>query len=94
MNRDLRSEVAEGSLYIHSRLNANTTKTLEATAFLYALIELLEEKGLRPSRSWTRARRWWPSVWPSSYRQRRQRRHVPGSGIRQVRLRERGQNRL
>ena len=44
--RDLRQEVVEGLLYTHSRLNANTTKTLEAAAFLYALIELLSEKGL------------------------------------------------
>ena len=28
------TEIAEGSSYTHSRLNANTTKTLEATAFL------------------------------------------------------------
>jgi hypothetical protein len=46
LSRDLRQEVAEGLLYAHSRLNANTTKTLEAASFLYALIELLSEKGL------------------------------------------------
>lgn len=44
--RDLRQQIAEGLLYTHSRLNANTGKTLEASAFLYALIELLEEQGL------------------------------------------------
>ena len=38
--------VAEGLLYTHSRLNANTSKTLEASSFLYAVIELLSEKGL------------------------------------------------
>ena len=43
---DLRRKVAEGLLYAHSRLSANTGKTLEATSFLYALIELLNEKGL------------------------------------------------
>jgi Putative zinc- or iron-chelating domain len=43
---DLRQEVAQGLLYTHSRLNANTTKTLGAASFLYALIELLSEKGL------------------------------------------------
>ena len=43
---DLRQEVAEGLLYTHSRLNANTTKTLEASSFLYALVELMSEKGL------------------------------------------------
>ena len=43
---ELRQQMTEGLLYTHHRLNANTTKTLEATAFLYALIELLEEKGL------------------------------------------------
>ena len=42
----LRQEVAEGLLYTHSRLNANTSKTLEAASFLYALVELLSEKGL------------------------------------------------
>jgi hypothetical protein len=43
--RDLRQQVAEGLLYAHSRLNANTGKTLEAASFLYALIELLSERG-------------------------------------------------
>lgn len=43
---NLRHQVAEGLLYTHSRLNANTRKTLEAASFLYALIELLEERGL------------------------------------------------
>src|SRR4030095_6722183 len=41
-----RSEVAGGLLYCHSRLNSNTTKLLESASFLYALIELLTEKGL------------------------------------------------
>lgn len=35
-----------GLLYTHSRINANTSKTLESTSFLYTLIELLIEKGL------------------------------------------------
>lgn len=43
---ELRQQIAEGLLYTHSRLNANTSKTLEATAFLYALVELLSEQGL------------------------------------------------
>lgn len=43
---NLRQEVAEGLLYTHTRVNANTSKTLEAASFLYALIELLEERGL------------------------------------------------
>ena len=42
----LRQTIAEGLLYTHSRLNTNTSKTLEASAFLYALVELLNEKGL------------------------------------------------
>ncbi len=42
INKDLSS----GLLYTHTRINANTTKTLEAASFLYALIELLNEKGL------------------------------------------------
>jgi hypothetical protein len=44
--RDLRQEMAEGLLYTHSRLNANTSKTLETAAFVYALIELMCEQGL------------------------------------------------
>jgi hypothetical protein len=43
---ELRQEVVQGLLYAHSRANANTTKTLEAASFLYALIELMSEKGL------------------------------------------------
>lgn len=39
-------ELAEGLLYTHTRINANTTKTLETASFLYALVELLNEKGL------------------------------------------------
>ncbi len=45
-SRDFRQSVAEGLLYTHSRLNANTRKTLDAASFLYALVELLEERGL------------------------------------------------
>jgi len=41
-----RQEVAGGLLYCHSRLNANTSKLLESASFLYALVELLTEKGL------------------------------------------------
>ena len=42
----LRREVAGGLLYCHHRENTNTTKTLEVTAFAYAVIDLLIEKGL------------------------------------------------
>jgi hypothetical protein len=42
----LRDEVTGGLLYCHSRLNANTSKLLESASFLYALVELLAEKGL------------------------------------------------
>lgn len=45
-SNDLRMEVVKGLLYTHNRINANTKKTLEASSFLYALIELLNEKGL------------------------------------------------
>lgn len=41
----LRQEVADGLLYTHSRANSNTSRLLEATSFLYALIELLAENG-------------------------------------------------
>lgn len=46
MTSESRRQVAEGLLYTHTRLNANTSKTLETTAFLYALIELLDERGI------------------------------------------------
>ena len=39
-------EVAEGLLYTHTRFNVNTMKILESASFLYALIEILNEKGL------------------------------------------------
>ena len=42
----LRQEIAEGLLFAHARLSENTKSTLEASAFLYGLIELLNEKGL------------------------------------------------
>ena len=42
----LRQEVAGGLFYTHARLSQNTNKTLENSAFLYGLIELLQEKGL------------------------------------------------
>ncbi len=44
--REEHQELAEGLLYTHTRINSNTKKTLESTSFLYALIELLSEKGL------------------------------------------------
>ena len=45
-SEQLRQEVVGGLLYCHHRANTNTSKTLEVTAFAYALIELLIEKGL------------------------------------------------
>lgn len=45
-SRVKRNEVAGGLLYCHSRLNSNTSKLLESASFLYALVELLTEKGL------------------------------------------------
>jgi len=43
---ELRQEVAGGLFYTHARLSQNTNKTLENAAFLYGLIELLQEKGV------------------------------------------------
>lgn len=40
------NELSSGLLYTHNRINTNTRKTMEAASFLYALIELLEEKGV------------------------------------------------
>jgi len=42
----LRNDVAEGLMYSHSRENANTSKVLEVASFSYALIELLNERGI------------------------------------------------
>lgn len=39
-------DLSSGLFYTHTRINANTAKILEASSFLYALIELLSEKGL------------------------------------------------
>lgn len=38
--------LSSGFIYTHTRSNKNTSKTLEVASFLYALIELLNEKGL------------------------------------------------
>jgi Fe-S-cluster containining protein len=43
---ELRKEIVGGLQYTHSRANANTTRTLETATFLYALIEVLTEKGV------------------------------------------------
>jgi len=43
---DLRQQMAEGLFYTHMRLSQNTNRLLEASAFLYGLVELLSEKGL------------------------------------------------
>lgn len=43
---DEHREVAGGLLYTHTRINDSTKKNLEAASFLYALIELLSEKGV------------------------------------------------
>jgi hypothetical protein len=44
--KDLREEIAGGLLYCHDRANSNTSRALEVTAFAFALIDLLIEKGL------------------------------------------------
>jgi hypothetical protein len=43
---ELRKEIVGGLMYTHSRANANTSRALETATFLYALIELLAEKGV------------------------------------------------
>jgi Fe-S-cluster containining protein len=40
------SQLAGAFLDVHSRLNANASNTLEASSFVYSLVELLSEKGL------------------------------------------------
>jgi hypothetical protein len=42
----IHNDLSSGLLYTHTRINDNTKKTLESSSFLYALIELLNEKGL------------------------------------------------
>ena len=42
----LQKGITEGLLYTHTRINNNTNKVLETASFLYALIELLDEKDL------------------------------------------------
>jgi Fe-S-cluster containining protein len=46
MAEELRDQFAEGLMYSHSRENANTSKVLEVASFSYALIELLNERGI------------------------------------------------
>jgi hypothetical protein len=43
---ELRRAISKGLAYTHVRVNAGQSKTLEATSFLYALIELLTERGV------------------------------------------------
>jgi Fe-S-cluster containining protein len=43
---DQRQEVAQGLLYTHTRINSITAKNIEVSSFLYALIEIFNEKGL------------------------------------------------
>jgi hypothetical protein len=45
-SEELLREIAGGLLYCHHRDNANTSRVLEMGAFLYALIELVTERGL------------------------------------------------
>ena len=42
----IQDDLCSGLLYTHSRITDHTKKILESTSFLYALIELLKEKGL------------------------------------------------
>lgn len=46
ISQETLQEIAKGLLYTHVRINDGTSKILEASSFLYALIELLNEKGL------------------------------------------------
>lgn len=45
-SHELLKEITRGFLYTHTRINTNTSRTLEASSFLYALIELLSEKDI------------------------------------------------
>ena len=41
-----RDDLSRGLLYTHTRIHENTKKILESSSFLYALIELLSERGI------------------------------------------------
>lgn len=41
-----RNQIAEGLLYTHTRVNANTSKVLDAAATVEALVDVLAEKGI------------------------------------------------
>jgi Fe-S-cluster containining protein len=42
----LYNRLAQGLIYSHTRINDNTKRSLEASSFSYALIEILAEKGV------------------------------------------------
>jgi hypothetical protein len=42
---ELYNQLNQGMIYSHTRINDNTKRSLEASSFTYALIELLVEKG-------------------------------------------------
>lgn len=41
-----RGEIEDATAYLHTRVNATTARALESASFVYALIELLVERGL------------------------------------------------
>jgi Fe-S-cluster containining protein len=41
-----RKEIVGGLMYTHNRANANTNRALETATFLFALVELMAEKGV------------------------------------------------
>jgi hypothetical protein len=43
---NLRRDLTQGLLYTHRRLSANTAKNLETASFLYALVEILNDRGI------------------------------------------------
>jgi len=45
-SEDLRRDITRGLLYTHRRLGANTAKNMETASFLYALVEILNDKGI------------------------------------------------
>ena len=53
----LQNALSSGLLYTYARINDTSKKTFESASFLYALIELLNEKGLISSRSWLKGKK-------------------------------------
>ena len=62
LSHDLRRHIAQGLLYTTGSMPIRAARW-RAMSFLYALIELLEEKDSSPLRNWTAGNGSWGSGW-------------------------------